>query len=458
VNLKKAVTSPPVLRLPDFTKTFTIECDACGTGLGAVLMQDGQPIAYLSKALKGQALFLSTYEKELLSLVTAVQKWRPYLLGQSFKVKTDQQVLKFLLEQRAGTISQQRWISKLLGYDFVIEYKKGKENKVADALSRKFEDFPESDTLSISLISFPTPDWIEDLKALYSHNPDSKDLLLKLQQGLNTPKGFVLQQGLILKKGRIWVVQNSTFQKQLLEYIHSNPTSGHSGYHKTIHRAKSDFYWTGMRKDIKRFVKECSVCQENKHETTHPAGLLQPLPIPTRAWSDISMDFIEGLPSSQGLSVILVVVDRFTKYGHFLPLSHPYTAAKVAQNFLVNVLKLHGMPKTIVTDRDPVFTSSFWRELFKLQGITLALSSAYHPQSDGQTEALNKCLETYLRCYAGAKPKEWSNWLPMAEWWYNTNHHSSTGYTPFEALYGYPHLLCCPMFQEHLLTLLWICN
>lgn len=131
------------------------------------------------------------------------------------------------------------------------------------------------------------------------------------------------------------------------------------------------------------------------------------------------------------------MVDRFTKYGHFLPLAHPYTASTVAQVFLTHIFKLHGMPKTIVSDRDPVFTSSFWRELFHLQGISLAFSSAYHPQSDGQTESLNKCLETYLRCYAGAKPKDWSLWLPMAEWWYNTNHHSSTRLTPFEAVYGY---------------------
>lgn len=149
------------------------------------------------------------------------------------------------------------------------------------------------------------------------------------------------------------------------------------------------------------------------------------------------MDFIEGLPTSHGFSVILVVVDRFSKYDHFLPLSHPYSASQVATIFLANVFKLHGMPKTIVSDRDPIFTSSFWQELFHLQGISLAFSSAYHPQSDGQTEALNKCLETFLRCYAGTKPKEWSVWLPMAEWWYNTNHHSSTGFTPFEAVYGY---------------------
>jgi hypothetical protein len=176
-KLKEAVTSPPVLQLLDFTQTFTIKCDACGTGLGAVLMQGGHPIAFFSKALKGQALYLSTYEKELLSLISAVQKWRPYLLGQSFKVKTNQQVLKFLLEQKMGTTSQQKWISKLLGYDFVIEYKKGKENRVVDALSKRFEETSKEGELSISLISFPTPSWVVELKESYSHDQETDALL-----------------------------------------------------------------------------------------------------------------------------------------------------------------------------------------------------------------------------------------------------------------------------------------
>jgi len=433
VQLKETMMTPPVLRLPDFSIPFVVECDACGTGLGAVLMQQGRPIAFLSKALKGQALLLSTYEKELLSLVTAVQQWRPYLLGHSFTVRTDHQALKFLLEQRVGTVFQQRWLSKLLGYDFQIEYKKGRDNVVADALSR----LPESNP-SISLISFPTPTWISDLKDSYLLDPYTAALLLTLQQGKPAPKGYSLQQGLILRKGRLWIVKGSPFQQLLLDFIHANPAAGHSGYHKTIQRAKANFFWTGMRADIKKFVRECLVCQTNKHETLPSPGLLQPLPIPSRIWSDISMDFIEGLPLAHGFSVIMVVIDRFSKYGHFISLAHPYTAATVAQAFLSNIFKLHGLPATIVSDRDPVFTSSFWRELFRLQGTTLAFSSAYHPQSDGQTEALNKCLETYLRCYAGAKPKEWSVWLPMAEWWYNTNHHSSTGLTPFEAVYGYP--------------------
>jgi hypothetical protein len=135
-RLKEVMTTPPILGLPDFSKPFLIECDASGEGLWAVLMQEGKPIAYYSHKLKGRNLLLSTYEKEMLALVSAVQKWRHYLLGYKFKVKTDQQALKHLLQQRIGTPTQQRWVSKLLGFDFKVEYKQGKENKAADALSR----------------------------------------------------------------------------------------------------------------------------------------------------------------------------------------------------------------------------------------------------------------------------------------------------------------------------------
>lgn len=150
------------------------------------------------------------------------------------------------------------------------------------------------------------------------------------------------------------------------------------------------------------------------------------------------MDFIEGLPRSWSKNVILVVVDRLTKYAHFIDLSHPFTAQSVAKVFLDVIYKLHGLPVNIITDRDKVFTSSFWKELFSLMGTTLAMSSAYHPQTDGQTERLNQCLEHYLRCMAHDHPTQWLNWLPLAEHWYNTNYHTSLHLTPFQALYGYP--------------------
>jgi IS30 family transposase len=153
-----------------------------------------------------------------------------------------------------------------------------------------------------------------------------------------------------------------------------------------------------MKQQIIDFVKICAIYQKNKSENVPYPGLLQPLPVPDMAWTHISMDFVEGLPKSQKKNVILVVVDRLTKYAHFISLSHPYTAAEVAQLFLENIFKLHGLPKVILTDRDPIFTSSVWQSLFKVMGVQLHLTSAYHPQTDGQTERVNQCLENYLRC------------------------------------------------------------
>ena len=146
------------------------------------------------------------------------------------------------------------------------------------------------------------------------------------------------------------------------------------------------------------------------------------------------MDFIEGLPKSEGYSIIL---DRLTKYAHFLPVRHPYTAISIAKLFLDTIVKLHVMPQSIISDRDPIFVSSFWRELFKIYRVNLNLSTAYHPQTDGQTERVNQCLEMYLRCAVHDSPKIWKSWLPLAELWYNSSFHSSLGCSPFKALYGY---------------------
>jgi transposase InsO family protein len=146
---------------------------------------------------------------------------------------------------------------------------------------------------------------------------------------------------------------------------------------------------------------------------------------------------VEGLPQSGSHNCLLVVVDRFSRYGHFIPMAHPYTSAKVAQLFVNNIYKLHGLPESIVSDRDPIFTSNFWRELFKAIGTELKLSSPYHPATDGSTERLNQCVETYLRCFVHACPKKWSQWISLAEYWYNTNPHSTLKTSLFVVLYGH---------------------
>ena len=213
---------------------------------------------------------------------------------------------------------------------------------------------------------------------------------------------------------------------------------GHLGFLKTFHRVKRVFYWPGLREDVKKHVKECDACQRLKAETCNVAGLLLPLPIPDKPWLDVSMDFVKGLPKSQSKDVVLVVEDRLTKFVHFFPLSHPYAAVKVAHLYLNYVFKLHGMLASIVSDRGLMFTSHFWQELMRLQGVQLAMFSAYHPQSDGQTEVVNKSLEHYLKAFAVDRPHSWVDWLPLVEYWLNTNFLTSTKLTPFEALFGYP--------------------
>jgi hypothetical protein len=191
-----------------------------------------------------------------------------------------------------------------------------------------------------------------------------------------------------------------------------------------------------MRRLVQDFVRACATCQQYKSEHLHPAGLLLPLPIPTVVWADIGLDFIEALPKVNGKSVILSVVDRFSKYCHFIPLAHSYTAESVAQAFFTDIVRLHGMSRSMVSDRDSVFTSTFWRELMRLMGTRLHMSSAFHPQSNGQTEAANRVIVMYLRYFTADRPRQWLRWLPWAEYVYNTAYQSSLRDTPFRVVYG----------------------
>jgi hypothetical protein len=341
------VTNPLVLVLLDFSKPFLIECDTSGKGIGAVLMQQQRPIAYFSQALKGRFLLLSTYE-ELIALVSAVKKWRPYLLGHPFTIKTDHQRLKFLLEQKIGTPMQQRWVSKLLGYDFLVEYKKGQDNKVADALSRRFEE--DEPVVQLSVISYPTLKWLKKLKDSYLTDAHMLEIMQKFHAGVLSPQ-FSLRDDILLYKERLYI--GPTLRATVLQFIHASPVAGHAGYDKTIHRARKDFYWQGMKSHIRKFIRECDICQRVKSENVSPTGLLQLLPIPAQPWLSISMDFIDRLPLSMGYSVIWMVVDRLTKFANFLPLKHPYKAEKLAQLFISQLLKIHGMPTSIISDRRP---------------------------------------------------------------------------------------------------------
>lgn len=223
----------------------------------------------------------------------------------------------------------------------------------------------------------------------YQEDERTKSLLAELCISNTNAKGFSLSDGVIRYKRRIWLGNHKEAHQAVLQALHSSGLGGHSGISATYNKIKALFAWNGLKRMVQDYVSACQVCQQAKAEHTKPPGLLHPLLIPDQAWQIVSMDFIEGLPKSQSFDTILVVIDKFTKYGHFIPMKHPYTTLSVAQLFLNNVYKNHGMPNVIISDGDKVFTSNLWQELFKLTETTLNMSSAYHPQTDGQSERLN---------------------------------------------------------------------
>jgi hypothetical protein len=313
-ELKRKLTTAPVLALPDFTKQFIIECDASGGGLGAILMQEKKPIAYFSKALGARNLTKSAYEKELMAIVLAIQHWRPYLIGRKFIVSTDQKSLKQLMQQRIVTMEQQNWAAKLLGYDFDIVYKQGRLNKGADALSRLYE---EGELAPIT--SYLWWNQEQQVKQEVSNDEKLQEIIEALQQDPSARPGYEYRQGVLLYEGRLVLSKQSQLIPTLLREFHETPSAGHSGFYKTYRRLAANVYWVGMKGSVQEFVRNCDTCQRQKYLASSPGGLLQPLPISEQIWEDISMDFITGLPKSKSFEAILVVVDRLSKYSHFIP-------------------------------------------------------------------------------------------------------------------------------------------
>jgi hypothetical protein len=402
--LKSALSSVPVLALPNFTIPFALETDASGTGIGAVLTQEGHPLAFVSRALGVKNQGLSTYEKEYLAIILAVDQWRPYLQHAEFIIYTDQRSLSHLTEQQLHTPWQQRVFTKLLGLQYKIVYKKGVENGAADALSPR----PPAG-LEVFSASTAAPQWLSEVIQSYNKDPKATKLLTELSVQVSPQGPYSLQQGLIRYKGRVWVGDNVLIQRQIMSALHDSPLGGHSGFPVTYRRIKQIFAWPRLKQSVRDFMAACSVCQQAKPDRAKYPSLLQPLPIPDQACQVVSLDFIEGLPCSGPANCILVVVDTFSKYAHFIGLLHPFSALKVAQAFMTHVYKLHGLPQSLVSDRDHIFTSHLWQELFRLSGTKLQMSTAYHPQSDGQTERVNQCLETFLRSFTHSCPTKWSS-------------------------------------------------
>ncbi|GJU55661.1 ty3-gypsy retrotransposon protein [Tanacetum coccineum] len=332
-TLKHALLTAHVLVLPDFSKPFIVETDASGQ----------------------------------------VAKFRHYLFGHYFIIRTDHHSLRHISDQTIQTPEQQALLPKLLGYNFPVEYKAGTSNGGADGLSRCFH----------LALSTSHANIVDDIQAALATSPTVSSLINQVQKDPTMMSSYQVKNGFLYRKDRMFIPPEACdlITKLLVEF-HSSTLGGHGRFLRTYARIATYFFWPSMRRDIRNFIHACQICQLAKTSQLHPAGLLSPLPIPNQMWEDVAMDFITGLPNSRGYTVIMVVIDRLSKYAHFAPLHAKFNAPEVATLFVQTIIKLHGIPRSIVSERDKIFTSSFWSHIFKLQGTSLKMSFAYHPQSD----------------------------------------------------------------------------
>lgn len=414
--LKEVIISAPARPHPDFDSPFALETDASNFAMGCALLQKNEsgillPVLFHSRKFSAPERNYSVYDRELLAIVEAFSIWRHILLGSSdpIQVFTDHKNLLYFAQRRQLTPRHARWANILSEFNFELHYRPGQENVLADALSRHPALAPS----------------LEELK---------DDLL----QTLIPPERFISARGSTTKhESPIVVIDDPDLRLKIIQSRHDSPLGGHFGVTKTIDLISRDFSWDGFRKQVKDFVKSCEVCQRSKKLRHLPYGLLMPLPISNVPWDFISLDFIVKLPFSSGYDSIAVVVDRFTKMAHFIPCSETITSEGTATLLVTYVFKLHGLPSEIVSDRGPQFISKVWEFILKTLLIKKKLSTAYHPQTDGQTERTNQTLEQYLRCYVNYQQNNWSEFLPMAEFTYNNTVKPGMSTSPFFLNYGF---------------------
>ncbi|KAA0035500.1 pol protein [Cucumis melo var. makuwa] len=432
-NIKQKLVTAPVLTVPDGSGSFVIYSYASKKGLGCVLMLQGKVVAYASRQLKSHEQNYPTHDLELAAVVFALKIWRHYLYGEKIQIFTNHKSLKYFFTQKELNMRQRRWLELVKDYDCEILYHPGKANVVVDALSRKVSH-------SAALITRQTP-LHRDLEraeiavsvgavtmqlAQLTVQPTLRQRIIDAQSNdpyLVEKRGLaeagqavefsISSDGGLLFERRLCVPSDSAVKTELFSEAHSSPFSMHPGSTKMSQDLKRVYWWCNMKREVAEFVSKCLVCQQVKEPRQKPAGLLQPLSVPEWKWENLSMDFIAGLPRTQmGFTVIWVVVDRLTKLAHFVSGKSTYTASKWAQLYMSAITAM---------------------------GTRLDFSTAFHPQTDGQTERLNQVLEDMLRACALEFPGSSDSHLHLMEFAYNNSFQATIGMTPFEALYD----KCC---------------
>ena len=419
---------------------------------------------HMRAELSGPELGYPAHDKELLAVVHGFRVFRHYLHGRPFTVITDNSATTHIQTKTKLSAREARWLQELSDFNYTVQHRPGAINTVPDALSRRPDHKqaqPESARRepmqhacsALTLTTGQPQPFLQRCAAAAAKDPLYSEHMRRAQLP-NAKSDFQQRGDLLVKNDRLYIPNDRSLQFELLQEAHDSPVGGHLGADKTLDRLKRSFYWPGMQGMVREYTRTCHTCQACKSDMRKAKGLLQSNPVPEHPWDSVSCDFITGLPrTARGHDAILMIVDRATKWMACEPTTLKVTAEEVANLFHKAIFRYHGVPRVIISDRDKTFTSKFWDSFNKLLGTRLNMSTANHPQTDGQSERHNRTLEDMLRGFVAPNQDDWDLRLVNAEFAYNDSVNATTGYSPFQLNFGRDprtplHTLAAPVVPE----------
>jgi hypothetical protein len=461
-TLKESFSQEPILTIWQPDRPTRLEVDASGYATGGVLLQKldddrWHPVAFRSQSMIDAERNYEIYDKEMLAIIRALEDWRHYLEGlpQSFDIISDHRNLEYWRTTQNLTRRQARWSLYLSRFDFRLTHKPGTTNTQADPLSRisthlmtdaddnldqivlqpqhfasaAISSITDSDDLEREIrdATDRDPEVVFALRLLNEHGPQ------QLTQSLSD---WEQHDGLTFYKGRVYIPKTPELRKKIVSLCHDTQSTGHPGRRGTLDLVCRLYWWPGMTTFVNKYVAGCDICQRCK-PTRHPRSTLQPHDVPDGPWQTMGVDLITGLPQIGKYDAIVVYIDHYSKQVHVLPTTSDVDAEGIADIHYREIFRLHGIPTKIISDRGPQFAARLMKSLYQKLGVTHALTTAYHPQSNGQTERANQEVEQHLRLFTNSRQDDWVTFLPTAEFVLNNRIHSAHQMTPFEVIYGY---------------------
>jgi hypothetical protein len=485
-KLKDSFLEIPILAHFESVRQTRTEVDASGGAISGILSQlveregrspQWRPIDFYSRKLIQAEYNYDTHDQELLAIVRSLQHWRRYLDGIFFEVLTDHQNLKWFMDTKVLSHRQVRAYLVLSQFNFVITHRPGATNP-ADGPSRRPDYMKEAQKLPQK----HNEAFVEPLQKMLQRTASNAKLVAAMtlrsrnggrealktanqpiardytsndtleseddpvehwsssEESENDEEGQNEPEPATVKRKRLITLTQPEDKVQVIRECHNDPMAGHFGTRKTLEKVQRRYTWKNVAKEVADYCHDCLICRRSSAARHKPYGLLQPIPPPSKAWEEVTMDFITELPPSRlGGHVydsILVVVCRLTKMAHYIPARADWDGQDLAQAWIREIIRLHGSPARIISDRGPLMKANAWDTFTYYLNSRRVLTSAYHPQTDGQTERQNQTLEQYLRCYCTLEQDDWALWISIAEFAYNDSMHATTKTTPFQACQG----------------------